>query len=75
VIGLCDDCRTTCKVLDFVGKETRDLVIPCDGLVNGRNTLLLRSVRWYILPIYLKVFATNGKHSARLQSKPGRFMG
>lgn len=50
-IGFCDDCRTTCEVLAFPGKEARDLVIPCDGLANGRNTLLLRTVRWYILQI------------------------
>lgn len=68
-IGLGDDCRTTCEVLGFVGKETGNLVILCDALANGCNTLLLKSVRWYILSTYLKVFATDGKHSVRLQRK------
>jgi hypothetical protein len=58
-------------VLGFDGKEARDLVIPCDGLANCRNTLLLRSVRWYILQIYLKGPATDREHSARHQSKQG----
>lgn len=50
VIGVCDNCRTTmCKVLGFVRKEIGGLVIPCDALADGRSTLMLRSVRWYIL--------------------------
>lgn len=55
VIGFCDDCWTVCKVVGFVINEAGGLVIPCDTLARGRNTLLLRSARWYILHIYLKV--------------------
>ena len=64
----------TWEVVGVVGKEMGGLVILCEALANGRNILLVRSVRWYILRGYLKVFATNWRPSVKLQSRLGSFM-